>query len=378
MGYRQYYINDRIKADGDYYRVVGRITFQNSSDGKSWDEYRLIAENFNNEERWLSIDNAYNEYSLSKANPYANTMGYHIVDRGMATVSAVMGDVDVEVGDRVSFEEYEDSEEEKIVSIEHWDDCTENSSGYYLDPWEFGKDGENIPRTPLMSGSSGGGGVAAKGLITLIMIVIFLGSSCSSFLGGLIAGSKKIESYLKKSSAYVYTTSITGEEKSSANVYEYLSGSSLLQNYSEADALMVVAQDIIDGVNGNSESIQQNDESDDHTVAILTKKEYCIIYRSEDDKILVQISPRKYAYTTDKEPYHSRRRTRRYYRRFYYSRGYHYDESSFSSSRSSYTGYSDGTIDYDSNNSLNSYSNSVRQSSVNSRSSDGGGLSSGK
>ena len=369
---REYFVGERIKADGDYYHVIGRITYQNKIDGKFWDEYRLRAENFHNAERWLSVDNAYNEFSLSKANPGASTFGYHVVDSGVARVTSAMGEVDVVVGDEVSFEEYEDREEEKIISVEHWADGTEISSGYYLDSWEFGKDGEYTPRI------GGGGSSSAKGLVSGIFFIFWLICFCGPLFSGLFSGNKKIESYVKKSALYQYTTSITGEDKQNANVYEYISGSSLLQNYSEQEALMHVAQDIIDGVEGNSESIQQNDEKDDKTVAILTKKEYCIIYRSEDDKILVQVSSRKYAYTTDKEPYHSRRRTRRYYRRFYYSRGYGYDSSSFSNSRSSYTGYDDGTIDYNSGNDLNSYSNNVRQSSVGSRSSDGGGLSSGK
>ncbi|SNU07927.1 protein of unknown function [Lachnospiraceae bacterium] len=369
-----YNIGEIITADGDNYRVLGRITYLNKADGKTWDEYRLRAENFNNEERWLSVDYAYNEYSLSKKNPFASTSGYHLVDRGTAKVAGVAGDVDVEIGDEVIFEEYEDHTEEKIVSIEHWDDEDEYSSGYYLDPWEFGREGE-IRGGSFSSGLTGKTTIFGKAIIIIIFVLAFMGSS----LKGLIPQNKKIEPYLKKQTfLYEYVTSITGEEKQKANVYEYLSGSSLLSNYSEEEALNKVAQDIIDGINGNSSAIQQNDEKDDHTVAILTSKEYCIIYRSEDDKILVQVSSRKYAYSTDKEPYRSRNRTRRYYRRFYYSTGYNDDSGSYSRYHSSYDGYSDGTVTYDSNNGLNNYSNSVRQSSIASRSSDGGGLSSGK
>ncbi len=377
MAIREFYINETIMADGDYYNILGKITYQNKADGKTWDEYRLRSTAFANEERWLSVDNAYNEFSLSKINPFASTMGYHVVDSGSARAVAVSGDVDVDVGDEFTFEEYEDREEEKIISIEHWDDGDEYSSGYYLDPWEFGREGENV-RSGGGGGSGSGGSIGSKIVSYLIVAMIFGGAFLSEFSSSLFFGHKKISSYLKKSSFYEYTTSITGEEKQKADVYEYLSGSSLLQNYSEEEALMSVAMNIIDGVEGNSDSIQQNNEKDDKTVAILTKKEYCIVYRSEDDKILVQVSPRKYAYTTDKEPYRSRRRTRRYYRRFYYSRGYSSDSGSYSRSRSSYDGYSDGTIDYDAGNGLNSYSDSVRQSSISSRDSDGGGLSSGK
>ena len=148
MGKREYFVGDQIKADGDYYTILGKITYRNKADGKTWDEYRLKSVQFSNEERWLSVDEFYNEYSISRVDPTAvsltGVMGYHLVDSGIEQVIATSGDVgDVVVGDTARFEEYEDNEEEKIVSVEDWDDGTEYSRGYYLDPWEFGKDGES-------------------------------------------------------------------------------------------------------------------------------------------------------------------------------------------------------------------------------------------
>ena len=369
MENREYYIGETIKADGDQYRITGKIIYRNPADGQTWEEYKMTAINFNQEERWLSIDNSYKEYSLSKINPYADTSGYHQVDAGTQEVVFAEGDVDVEKGDTARFVEYEDSTEEKIISIETWDDGAEYSSGYYLDPWEFGREGEN-------TGRKGSGGKSFS-LVTVCFVLIWFIGFGGSMITGFFSGQKAIEHYLKKSSLYEYTTSITGESKQKANVYEYLCDISA-QDISDESILMTVAYNIIDGIEGNSESIQQNDETDDHTVAILTPKEYCIIYRGEDDKIYVQNSSRKYAYTTDKEPYHAGRRTRSFFRRFYYSTGYRSDSSTYSSAPSSYAGYSEGEISYDSGNELNSYANSVRQSSVGSRSSDGGGLSSGK
>ncbi len=378
MAKREYFVGDQIKADGDYYTILGKITFRNKSDGKTWDEYRLRSVQYSNEERWLAVDEYYKEYSISRVDPTAvsltGVMGYHLVDSGIEQVIAVSGDVgDVEVGDTAKFEEYEDNEEEKIVSIEDWDDGPEYSRGYYLDPWEFGKDGESATMHRLKSG------VKIGDLITTILVMLIIGIAfIAEYAPTLFNGNKKIEKYVKGSSSYEYVTSITGSEKQKANVYEYKYSSPLSTEGTTDAQLTLVAQDIIDGVDGNTESVQQNDEEGDQTIAILTNKEYCIIYRGEDDKIYVQVSTRKYAYTSDQEPYHSRTRTRRYYRRFYYSTGYSSDSSTYSSSQSSYGGYSDGTISYDSNNSLNGYSNSVRQTSAASRSSSGGGLSSGK
>ena len=369
MANREYFVGDRIKADGDLYTILGKITYRNKADGKTWEEYRLQSIEYSNEERWLAVDNYYKEYSLSRINPQADTLGYHQVDSGVEQVIAVSGSVDVEVGDTASFEEYEDAEEEKIVSIEHWDDGTEYSSGYYLDALEFGREDENMAAQRMKSG---------KGLGVIVFFLMWGLMFIAPFLSSLTGSNKKIEKYLKKSNNYTYVTSITGNDKQKANVYEYKYSQSITENSITDGQLDLVAKDIIDGIDGNTESVQQNTEDDDLTIAILTKKEYCIIYRGEDNKVYVQVSPRKYAYTSDKEPYHSRRATHRYYRRFYYSTGYNSDSSSYSSSSSSYTGYSDGTISYDSSNEYNSYSGTVRQQSVSSRSSDGGGLSSGK
>ena len=376
MANREYFVGDQIKADGDYYTILGKITFRNKADGMTWDEYRLKSVQFSSEERWLSVDNAYNEFSLSKINPSAasmtTAMGYHCVDSGIEQVIAVSGDVgDVEVGDTASFEEYEDYDEERIISIENWDDGTESSSGYYLDPWEFGKDGEKVSRV----GSSDKGMNFITGILIFIIALLIAGGE---MLAGFFSMNKKIESYLKKDTNFQYVTSITGSEKQKANVYEFTGSQPIVNSSTEDLQLKGVAENIISGIDGNTESVQQNTEDGDESIAILTKKEYCLVYRGEDDKIYVQVSTRKYTYTSDQQPYHSRRTTHRYYRRFYYSTGYGSDSSTYSSSNSSYTGFSDGSITYDSNNSMNNYSNSVRQSSAESRSSSGGGLSSGK
>ena len=370
MANRVYNVGEIINADGDAYRILGKITYRNNKDRMTWDEYRLAALQYN-EERWLSVDNAYNEYSLSRKSSAPDTTGFHEVDSGVAQVIAKAGDVDVDIGDTVTFQEYEDHTEEYIISIENWDDGVEFSTGYYLDPWEFGREGEKVSR-------SSGGEVNPKTAVLIIAVMaIFWGLSVGiPGIAAFISSNKSISKYLKKSTDYQYVTSVTGEDKQKADVYSY--STALLDVQDKKEQLVKVAEGIIRGVNGNTESIQQNDEDKDYTVAILTNKEYCIIYHGEDDKIYIQVSSRKFAYTTDKQPYRSRRRTYRYFRRYYYSRGYNNDSYSYRKSRSSFGGYKDTPVFYDSNNSLNSYSGSVRQSSVGSRTSSGGGLSSGK
>ena len=135
--------------------------------------------------------------------------------------------------------------------------------------------------------------------------------------------------------------------------------------------------DIITGIDGKTNSIMQNSEDDDNSIAILTNNEYCLVYTSTDGDTLVQVSSRKYAYYTDSDPYHSSTGTSRYYRRYYYTKGYYSDRSSYSG-YSPYSSYNDTEVSYDSDSYYNTYSKSIRQSSSSHRTSSGGGLSSGK
>ena len=372
MAERQYYVGDIIKVDWDYYKIIGKITYMNKNDGKCWDEYRLSAVRVANTERWLSIDNYYKEYSLSLINPNAGTIGFHSVDKGVEQVVAVFGDVDVEVGDTAPFEEFEDSEEERIVSVEHWDDGDEYSSGYYLDPWEFGKDDEDVKSYRTKS-SEFWGGVTAFACFFILFLLALVGQK--------FGGNKKIEKYVKKeTSKYEYVTSITGSDKQKANVYKAKNASAVIAVGADNDTQVeLVAQDIIDGIEGNTESVQQNTEDGDYTIAILTEKEYCIVYPSEDQNCLyVQVSNRKYAYKTENDLYRGSRRASHYYHSFYHSTGYNSDYSAYHHSASPYSSYSDSDFSYDRSNRFVDYASSIRQSSINARSASGGGLNAGK
>ena len=197
--------------------------------------------------------------------------------------------------------------------------------------------------------------------LVIILICIIL------FINLIISGNSTILNYLKtNSSKYIYITSITGENNEKADVYK---------SNSDLDS---TAKDIINSINGEVESVQQNTEDGGNSIAILTNDEYCLIYISEDKEVLIQVSSRKYAYTTDKSPYNASSGTYGYYRSYYYSRGYKNDIDDFSSSNSAYKNFDGKKVDFNSLDSYNNYSSSIRQSSIKSRSSSGGGISSGK
>lgn len=355
-------IGDLLSIQGEPFRVVGKITYKNSAGGEYWDEYRVINE-VSQIEKWLSIDDTYKEYSISvPADRDLEELGYHEVDRGRQVVLAYAGEVDVDKGESASFIEYEDDSEEFTYSIETWMDGTELSMGYYLDPEEitFLEHNEKEARKFTREHERK---IHQIICCSLVGFIIFFSIASSAFAALF---PKKISKYLKGSTLYTYETSITGEKNMKADVYSC---------FSDKDT---VAKNIIDYLEGDVEDVLENTEDDDDSIAIMTKNEYCLIYTSVDEKTLIQISSRKYTYACDEQPYHSTHATHRYYRRYYYSRGYNTDSSRYSRYNSSYSGYSDSSISSYVSDGYSSYSSSVRQYSTSSRYSSGGGTSYGK
>lgn len=356
-------IGDIVNVDGDEYRIVGRIKYKNSSDGMCWDEYRMMPL-IGYGEAWLSVDDKFKEYSISKKAAITTSVaGYHLVDSGTEIVVGREGKVDVDVGDRADFYEYEDSTEEKIISHEVWDDEREVCTGYYLDEDEISfvrHDTQYKARNPVSSSFNPVSFIIVMGVVFVIMFEVL----------SSIRFTPSISKYLKKSEDYTYVTSITGINNQKAKVYKAASGSSIGST----------AMNIINAIDGETQKVQQDteaNEGEDASVGILTEKEYCLVYRSEDGDVLIQVSDRKYAYSNDSQPYHSSRRVHSYYKRFYYSSGYRNDLHEYNG-QSPYNSYDGDTMDFDSNDTYSSYASSVRQSSIYSRSSSGGGLSSGK
>lgn len=348
-------------------KIIGLINYANPQDnGKCWTEYRIKT---NKGERWLSVDEVYNEYSISwAANGLCGQIGpeWHEVDSGVQVVKSASGDVDVDNGERANFVEYEDASEEKTLSVEVWSDGTEFSYGYYIKAEDVLVMGYKKPPIFKSSNSSNWVSLLVICIIIGFWAIPFLISLISSFLGS----NKKIEPYLKKSDKYDQVTSISGNEKQKAMVYEYSSSSTT----------DTVAKDIIDGVEGNTESITQKDNLSDETIGILTKNEYCLVYHPEENesKVYVQVSSRKYNYTSNNAPYHSSSATTDWYRGHYYGSSYSTDSSKYHSMPSAYQSYNGTIIHNQGNGYFDSYSSSIRQSSVSSRKSSGGGLSSGK
>ena len=360
-----YRVGTLLNIKGRPGKVIGYIQYENPQDSnKAWTEYRIKT---SDGEAWLSCDEIYDEYSISwPANNVSGRIGpeWHKVDEGKQVIRRAEGDVDVDPGESAHFMEYEDVSEEHTLSVEVWEDGSEFSRGEYIEKSDIVETGYEQPSTED-GNSSIWSGLVTAGIFCIAFFVALTGN------GGLSLGiNKNISKYLKGSEKYVFETSLSGNENQKATVYAY-------HTLATTDD---VAKDIIQGIAGYTESVTQKDDKNNQEIAILTKKEYCLVYHpeNEEQKVYVQVSGRKYNYTSDNAPYRISDAGTLWYRNHYYSSGYPSDSSSYKGTPSAYSMYNGTTIHNIGNGYFDSYSSSIRQSSINSRRSSNGGLSSGK
>ena len=343
--------------------VIGMIVYENTHDNcKKWTEYRLDTPSG---EKWLSIDEEYGEYSISEITLNKRNKSlqrWKKVDSGHQVVVKARGDVDVSFGDAADFIEYEDESEENIYSVEKWDDGEEYSNGRYINIEDIIVTG--FKKVPIRIDT----------IINLSYCLFILGLLFFMIISSSISNlPKKIRPFLKSSNEFEYVSSVTGKGREKADVYKYKGDGYI-------NTTDYVAERIINGIEGQTESVTQQDDKDDGDIAIVTKREYCLIYHPEDapKEVYVQISNRKYNYSSDNAPYKGSNRTTHWYRSHYYSSSYSSDSKKYSGTHSSYESYDGETIGNIGNGKYDSYSKSVRQASINSRESSGGGLGGGK
>lgn len=375
MGNLTFRKNDTVRVEDRFYTVLGYIEYENTEDGCRWMEYCLRDEN-TKEIKWLSIDTQYEEYAIYTRTSYnsdmenqLNGMGYHLADQGTEKVIHYDGNMDVDIGETAYFQEYEDDSEDNIISVEEWSDGKECARGYYVDRedirladnWNWNHAdtyGNSVQKKTLSVGK-----IINKGIV-LVVVAIF------GILGiqHVFGNSKLIRNYLEKSTDFELRTGITSEydEKEKALVY------------STTLTLDEAVKNILDGINGKTECVQQNTEDGDLSVAIVTTGEYCLVYESEESEVFVQVSSRSYVYGSENEIYHGTEASNRYYRRYYYSTAYLTDRNHYKKKRNSYKNFDDTTISTSYNDTYNDYASSIRQSSVSSRRSSGGGTGYGK
>ncbi len=330
------------------YTVINMIEFK--EDTWIWQEYELrgcVGDTI-----WLSVENNEDnetEYSIYKPyNGYVNTnelsfiednIKYNLLEKGTAIVKDYFGNADVDRYELVRFFDYISEDKTTIISVENWDGEIEKSIGLYVDnnSIRITEEIDQVYSQQSKARTSGGSGCIVAFVIGMIIMCVF--PIISSLFSGLFVN-KSIEKYFsKEKTKYEYVTSVTSNvTKDKAKVYKYKSGT-----------LNRAVTDIIDGVpEGITKVIDDDSTTDEDGIGLQTSKEYAYVYE-EGGVVYIQVSSKDYV-SNSGTTYHS-------HRSHYYHRGYNSTRTS-----STYT----------------SYANSARQSSINSRTSSGGGTGFGK
>ena len=333
-----------IYIDNVKYIVSNMVKYM--EDTWIWYEYAVKGEN--GEYKWLCIEqdeNGNNEYSVYE--PYRgyindneisiniNGIEYELYEKGTAVVRNYFGDADVDMNEKCKYIDYMSKDQVHIASVECWGSEVERSIGQYIDSSRVRITDEFDLAYVKSEAKVGKGGIIA----IILMLVLCFSAPLISMISGLFVN-KSVEKYLEKSSSYQYVTSVTNNTNNKkAKVYK--------SSYSTIDQTI---KNIIDGVpEGITKTIDSEPGTDEDGIGLHTKKEFAYVYE-EDGKIYVQVSNKDYVESSGGSTYHS------HHRSYYYS--------TYRSSRSSTT--------------YSNYASSARQSSINSRTSSGGGTSSGK
>lgn len=410
-------IGDNIRLNRDKFTVEGYIVFEDS-EGSRWTEYKIRSKE-KSQVQWLSIDKLNNEYAVYNEKSYSEEFleenikanGYKKVDGKWAKVLDYKGNVDVDLGEKVFCEEYEDSTEKLLISIENWDGEQEFSKGYYVDKNDIEKievQLNNYNSSILHEINKEDNSKKYKTNIKIVLAIISVIVIILISLRACSANNRDLSKFIKSNSNFQYETSITSDLDQSKKADVYFTNSTIEE----------AAKSIIAGVKGNIKDVQENQE--DGTVVIMTEDELALVYLSKDSKTLVQVSSREYVYSSRTTVYSGSSSTNNYYRSYYYYRGYSQDQSRYKDLKNGYSDYKSSTSSSDSSssnyksgnfsssssnsdyksgnfspsnsnsdyksgnfspnnsNKYRIYSDSIRQSSVNSRSSSGDGISSGK
>lgn len=350
-------IKDQVLyIDNIKYVVVNMIEFE--EDQWIWQEYEIIDEH--RIHKWLTIEeNEYNEIEYYLYTTYRTSCNgtekefseadktYRLYDQGIAKVRNYFGNADVDMLETCEYYDYMSITDRTIISIEKWIDEIEKTIGEKIgkhrikvvEPEVKEITTEEINELRHQINGKQKAKKIANTIASIVLVFIILIGLTPMFQS--FFQKKSMRKYIEKSNKYIYVTSITNNvNKEKAKVYK-----SLLPTVDST------VKDIIDGIPDainkvtNSNSTSKSINSD---VGIQTRDEFAYVYK-ENSEIFVQVSKKKYV-NNSSSTYHSHH-SRRYY-------------STYNSSVTDKS-YMD-------------YSSSARQKSVNSRTSMGGGTSSGK
>lgn len=337
-----------LYIDNIKYTIINMIEYK--EDTWIWQEYEILDGHY--KRKWLTIEEdennqleyyIYEEYygsiNMNEIEFIQGNNTYELEEKGTATVTDYFGNVDVDKNESCEYYDYISQDRKTIISIEIWDGEKEQSIGTYIENYRV-KITEQIDITEKQVNKN-----KNKKNIKLFVEIFVIGIIAISFLDEWIDifgtyTNKSISKYLsKQTTKYTYVTSITNNTNNKkAKVYK-----SSLSN------IDTTVKDIIDGVpEGITETTDSNPNTEEDGIGLQTNKEYAYIYK-ENKEIYIQVSDKEYV-TNSGTMYHSS------HSHFYYN---------------TYTSNRNSTV-------YSNYAYSARQNSINSRTSSGGGTSSGK
>lgn len=369
VGLRQLDIGQKIRLESKTYIIDSYIVYEDEENSK-FIEYELINDKSKKDILWLCVGINYDEVSLFKQAKYADgeksllNKGYELIEDLDAKVINY-SNCDIDLYERVHLKEFKNKELTSIFSIETWEDETSYSESISikLENIEI-LDEEELKVYNNNSDSNNKKIPYLKYILLLSIPAIILIVAIN------LSNRNSIKDYLNDDPSYIYDTSITSDADSKLKSDVYYTDMSM----------DTTTEFIVNALSNKIEDVQSS--KDEYSVAILTKYEYALVYIGMDNKTYIQVSPREYVYTSHNELYNPHYRASNiFYSDFYYSFGYKADSNRYKNRVSPFVGYAGSEVPKNSNdkyNQLKSSGSSVKRGSVFSRSSSGGGLSSGK
>lgn len=330
------------------YTVVNMIEYK--EDTWVWQEYEIkheagairwlcVEKDENNKTEYSIYDKYYGDINENEISFSSQNTQYELYEKGTATVKDYFGNADEDVGERCEYIDYISEDKSKVLSIEKWEEEIEKSEGRYIDSSKVRITNEiDTPKEKIEKINKKKGRIMSWIIYGIIFLPLII-SVFSSLTSGLFVN-KSIQKYIDKQKKYTYVTSVTNNtNREKAKIYK--------SPYGDIDTTV---KDIISGVpEGITDTIDTDPNTEEDGIGLKTKNEFAYIYL-ENGNVYVQVSNKNYANNNTGSTYHNR------YHTYYYA--------TYNSNRSSYT--------------YSTYRNSARQQSVNSRTSSGGGTSSGK
>ena len=372
---RRFSVGQQILINNDLFSVTSIVKYQNVYDGAIWEEY--IAYSPMNGTRRFTYDPTMGYQLLNPRSDIEIPTGFQQLENGEQIVREVQGDIEISVGDRLTYTDYINLSGAVLTVLEGksganaWDGAyvpvqfIRAFDGTFSMPEDAAKN--NKDKETFASRHKGVSGVVHGPGLTWIITIVITAVITLAGIGLATCSSSdpefSLHDYITGTSAYTQVSSIADSNGEEITVY------------SHDGSIEDVAKDIISGVEGDIDST----DGDATKAAINEDDDFVVVYpSSENGKTLVMLASRKAMYADDTQPYQMSDEVYSWMRDYYWTTCYEQDQQKYSDTTSRYSTHHGRYIVINSGNGYRGWADSARQESINSRKSSGGGISSGK